>query len=176
MISSQSRYPLQTVINGDSVVILTKGQADTINDIFESQKKKIADTKQLIDFKDSLLRHQDSLLGCKDSLLVATNFALVRYDSLKAEYINTLVFLDYIESWIYDRAKEGSWLYYSYDSTCIEAIDLSEYEVRKNDYTGSIFFYRLTDTPFIHKKKNDSFRKGWEKEITLPNRPKIHRL
>lgn len=169
MISSQSRYPLQTVINGDSVVILTKGQADTINDIFESQKKKIADTKQLIDFKDSLLRHQDSLL-------VATNFALVRYDSLNAEYINTLVFLDYIESWVYDRAKEGSWLYYSYDSTCIEAIDLSEYEVRKNDYTGSIFFYRLTDTPFIHEKKNDSFRKGWEKEITLPNRPKIHRL
>ena len=166
---SQSRYPLQTIINGDSVVILTKGQADTINDIFESQKQKIADTKQLIHFKDSLLRHQDSLLE-------VTNFALVRYDLLNADYINTLLFLDYIESWIYDRAKEGSWLYYSYDSTCIEAIDLSEYEVRKNDYTGAIFFYRIADTPFIHEKKNDSFRKGWEKEITLPNRPKIHRL
>lgn len=166
---SQSRYPLQTIINGDSVVILTKGQADTINDIFESQKQKIADTKQLIHFKDSLLNHQDSLLR-------VTNFALVQYDLLNAEYINTLMFLDYIESWIYDRAKEGSWLYYSYDSTCIEAIDLSDYEVRKNDYTGAIFFYRITDTPFVHKKKNDSFRKGWEQEITLPNRPKIHRL
>ena len=169
MIFSQSNYPLQTVINGDSVVILTKGQADTINDIFESQKQKIADARQLIAFKDSLLR-------CKDSLLNATNFALVRYDSLNAEYINTLMFLDYVESWVYDRAKEGSFLYYSYDSTCIEAIDLSDYEVRKNDYTGAIFFYRITDTPFIHKKKNDSFRKGWEQEITKTNRPKIHRL
>jgi hypothetical protein len=169
LIFSQSNYPLQTVINGDSVVILTKGQADTINDIFESQKQKIADARQLIAFKDSLLR-------CKDSLLNATNFALVRYDSLNAEYINTLMFLDYVESWVYDRAKEGSFLYYSYDSTCIEAIDLSDYEVRKNDYTGAIFFYRITDTPFIHKKKNDSFRKGWEQEITKTNRPKIHRL
>ena len=166
---SQSRYPLKTIINGDSVVILTKGQADTINNIFDTQKQKIADSKKLIAFKDSLLR-------CKDSLLNATNFALVRYDSLNAQYINTLMFLDYVESWVYDRAKEGSFLYYSYDSTCIEAIDLSDYEVRKNDYTGAIFFYRITDTPFIHKKKNDSFRKGWEQEITKTNRPKIHRL
>jgi hypothetical protein len=169
LIFSQSRYPLKTVINGDSVVILTKGQADTINNIFDTQKQKIADAKKLIAFKDSLLR-------CKDSLLNATNFSLVRYDSLNAEYINTLMFLDYVESWVYDRAKEGSFLYYSYDSTCIEAIDLSDYEVRKNDYTGAIFFYRITDTPFIHKKKNDSFRKGWEQEITKTNRPKIHRL
>jgi hypothetical protein len=99
-----------------------------------------------------------------------------QYDSLNAKYISALKSLKHIESWVYDRAKEGSFLYYSYDSTCIEAIDLSDYEVRKNDYTGAIFFYRITDTPFIHKKKNDSFRKGWEQEITRTNRPKIHRL
>ena len=166
---SQSRYPLTTVINGDSVVILTKGQADTINNIFDTQKQKIADAKQLISFKDSLLRS-------KDSLLKIAYAPTAKYDSLNTEYINTLVFLDYIESWVYDRAKEGSFLYYSYDSTCIEAIDLSDYEVRKNDYTGAIFFYRITETPFIHKKKNDSFRKGWEQEITKTNRPKIHKL
>lgn len=166
---SQSRYPLKTVINGDSVVILTKGQADTINNIFDTQKQKIADAKKLIAFKDSLLRSKDSLLNIAYA-------PTAQYDSLNAKYINTLMFLDYVESWVYDRAKEGSFLYYSYDSTCIEAIDLSDYEVRKNDYTGAIFFYRITDTPFIHKKKNDSFRKGWEQEITKTNRPKIHRL
>lgn len=169
MIFSQSRYPLKTVINGDSVVILTKGQADTINNIFDTQKQKIADAKKLIAFKDSLLRSKDSLLNIAYA-------PTAKYDSLNAKYINTLMFLDYVESWVYDRAKEGSFLYYSYDSTCIEAIDLSDYEVRKNDYTGAIFFYRITDTPFVHKKKNDSFRKGWEQEITKTNRPKIHRL
>jgi hypothetical protein len=123
----------------------------------------------LISFKDSLIRSKDSLLNIAYA-------PTAQYDSLNAKYINTLMFLDYVESWVYDRAKEGSFLYYSYDSTCIEAIDLSDYEVRKNDYTGAIFFYRITDTPFIHKKKNDSFRKGWEQEITRTNRPKIHRL
>jgi hypothetical protein len=169
LIFSQSNYPLKTVINGDSVVILTKGQADTINNIFESQKQKIADAKQLIGFKDSLLR-------LKDSLLQMANAPTAQYDSLNAKYISTLLSLKRIESWVNDRAKEGSFLYYSYDSTCIEAIDLSDYEVRKNDYTGAIFFYRITETPFIHKKKNDSFRKGWEQEITRTNRPKINRL
>lgn len=169
LILCQSRYPLKTVINGDSVVILTKGQADTINNIFDSQKQKIADAKQLISFKDSLLRSKDSLLNIAYA-------PTAQYDSLNAKYISALKSLKHIESWVYDRAKEGSFLYYSYDSTCIEAIDLSDYEVRKNDYTGAIFFYRITETPFIHKKKNDSFRKGWEQEITRTNRPKIHRL
>jgi hypothetical protein len=73
LIFSQSNYPLQTVINGDSVVILRKGQADTINDIFESQKQKIADARQLIEYKDSLLRR-------KDSLLRITNITVVEVD------------------------------------------------------------------------------------------------
>ena len=169
LILSQSRYPLKTVIDGDSVVILTKGQADTINNIFDTQKQKIADSKKLIGFQDSLLR-------CKDSLLKIAYAPTAQYDSLNAKYISALESLKHIETWVNDRAKEGSFLYYSYDSTCVEAIDLSDYEVRKNDYTGAIFFYRITETPFIHKKKNDSFRKGWEQEITKTNRPKINRL
>ena len=112
---SQSRYPLKTVIDGDSVVILTKGQADTINNIFDSQKQKIADAKKLIGFKDSLLRSKDSLLNIAYA-------PTAQYDSLNAKYISTLNSLKHIESWVYDRAKEGSFLYYSYDSTCIEAI------------------------------------------------------
>jgi hypothetical protein len=166
---SQSSYPIQKVIDGDTFVILRKSQADTINEIFESQKKKISDAKVLLLAKDSILKQKDSLLNIAYA-------STAEYDSLNAKYTNTLMFLDYIEKWVYDRAKEGSFLYYSYDSTCIEAIDLSDYEVRKNDYTGAIFFYRITETPFIHKKKNDSFRKGWEQEITRTNRPKIYKL
>lgn len=166
---SQSRYPLKTVIDGDSVVILTKGQADTINNIFDSQKQKIADAKQLIGFKDSLIRS-------KDSLLKIAYAPTAQYDSLNAKYISTLNSLKHIESWVNDRAKEGSWLYYSYDTNCVEAVDLSEYVVRKNDYTGALSFYRVILTPAQHEKKNDSFRKDWQKEIVLPNRPKIHRL
>jgi hypothetical protein len=170
LIFSQSNYPLQTVINGDSVVILTKGQADTINQIFESQKQKIEDARQLIEYKDSLLRR-------KDSLLRITNITVVEYDLLYSEYINTLMFLDYIESWVYDRAKEGAWLYYSQDSLWVEAVDLSPYALYKNDATGDLFFYRKATAVDDKENKNKNApKRGWDKEIILTNRPKIQKL
>jgi hypothetical protein len=165
--SSQSRYPLQTVIEGDSVVILTKGQADTINDIFESQKKKIAELRMQLAYTDSVLKRRDSLLR-------NGSISIWQYQSLQEEYINTLMFLDYVENWIYDRAKEGAWLYYSPDSMWIEAADLSAYTVHRDSLTGDIFFYRTENYP--GKKKNNYPKRNWEKDVVLPNRPKINKL
>jgi hypothetical protein len=167
--SSQSRYPLQTVIDGDSVVILTKGQADTINDIFESQKKKIADNKIELRLKDSIIKRRDSLLRYHAGYYSD-------YKTLKEEYTDLLILSTYTEQWITNRAKESAWIYYSYDSNWIEAVDLSEYKVRKNDATGDIFFYRADTCPPEDKKKNDYPKRGWEKEVVLPHRPKINKL
>lgn len=168
---SQSNYPLKTVINGDSVVILTKGQADTINIIFEGQKKKIADAKAQVVYLDSILKR-------KDSLLRTGTISIAQYNALQAEYANTLMFLDYIENWVLERAKEGAWLYYSYDSLWVEAVDLSPYKVRKDDVTGDLFFYRVENCPEIpdHRDKKDYPKRGWDKEIVLTNRPKIKKL
>lgn len=168
---SQSNYPLKTVINGDSVVILTKGQADTINIIFEGQRKKIADAKVQIAYLDSVLKR-------KDSLLRKGTISIAQYDALQAEYTNTLMFLDYVENWVLERAKEGAWLYYSYDSLWVEAVDLSPYKVRKNDVTGDLFFYRAEDCLEVpdQKDKKDYPKRGWDKEIILTNRPKIKKL
>jgi hypothetical protein len=168
---SQSSYPIQKVIDGDTFVILTKGQADTINSIFESQKKKIAEARIQIAYKDSVLKRRDSLLR-------TGSISIWQYKSLEQEYINTLMFLDYIENWIYDRAKEGAWLYYSPDSMWIEAVDLSPYSLKKNDSTGDLLFYRKEGIilPEENKKKKDTPKRGWEKEVILTNRPKIQKL
>lgn len=159
------------MINGDSVVILTKGQADTINTIFDNQKKKIADAKAQVSYLDSLLKR-------KDSLLRMGTISIAQYDALQAEYTNTLMFLDYIENWVYDRAKEGAWLYYSYDSMWIEAVDLSPYKLKKEDSTGNLYFYRTEDptNPQDKKDKKDYPKRGWDREIILTNRPKIQKL
>jgi hypothetical protein len=169
LIFSQSRYPLKTVIDNDSVVILTKGQADTINQIFESQKQKISDSKNKI-------KEQDSIIKIKDSLITSYYTYYGEYKQLRQEFIDISIFNNHIEQWILQRAKEGAWLYYSYDSNWIEAVDLSIYVVRKNDYTGDIFFYRAESCPPEDKKKNEYPRRGWEKEVVLPNRPKINKL
>ena len=168
---SQSSYPIQKVIDGDTFVILRKSQADTINSIFESQKKKISTLRAQLLYTDSLLRR-------RDSVLVYRSINDWQYDALRAEYTNTLMFLDYVENWILDRAKEGAWLYYSYDSMWIEAVDLSEYKVRKDDLTGDIYFIRAENCPDLPPAKDnkDYPRRGWEKEVVVPNRPKINKL
>ena len=155
LILSQSNYPLQTVIKGDSVVILTKTQANEINKIFESQTTLISKYKKEIAYKDSLL-------------LVQSNI------------INTYTFneeitkrLDILETWILDASINNVWLYYSWQDSVVYSVDLSQYYVRKDDHTGDIFFYR-SDKLLIPENNKEEPPKGWENDFVKPKRPKIN--
>jgi hypothetical protein len=163
---SQSRYPLQTVIDGDSVVILTKAQADTINAIFENQKVKIANFKQDAKVKDSII-------SLRDTLLVYYAQRYTEYKTIIETQIVREDKLDTIRGWLIDRAKEGSWIYYSYLNNEVVAVDLSDYVVRKDDYTGDIMFYkREEDCTDDHKQKEPPI--GWHMDIVKPKRPKLN--
>lgn len=169
LIFSQSRYPLQTVINGDSVVILTKGQADTINAIFDSQKAKIAQFKQETKVKDSII-------AIRDTLLVFYTNRVVEYRTIVDNVILKDDRLDTLSAWIYRRAVENAWIYYSYVDGQVVAVDLSNYVVRKDDYTGDLLFYKRTlDCPVNDKDKKEP-EKGWQFDIAFPSRPKINTL
>jgi len=155
LIFSQSNYPLQTVIKGDTVVILTKEQANNINDIFESQKLKLAEYKIEVDYKDSLLLAQTDI-------------------------INTYVFneeirqrLDLLEHWILNASINNVWIYYSWQDSIVYSVDLSQYYVRKDDHTGDIFFYR-SDELLIPENNKEEPPKGWENDFVKPRRPKIN--
>lgn len=164
MIFSQSRYPLKTVINGDSVVILTTGQADTINIIFESQKAKIAAYKKETIVKDSIIRLRDTLVlfyyqkYTEYNTIIETQF--VKDDRL-----------DSLQKWIIDRAMEGAWIYYSYINTEVVAVNLSTYAVRKDDYKGDIIFINGCG-----EKEDKEPKVDWQTDIALPERPKIKKL
>ena len=163
---SQSRYPLQTVIDGDSVVILTKAQADTINAIFDSQKAKIAQFKQETKVKDSII-------SLRDTLLVFYTSKYTEYRTIIETQIVREDKLDTIRGWLIERAKEGSWLYYSYSNKEVVAVDLSDYVVRKDDYTGDIMFYKRTeDCPDNKEEKEPPV--GWHTDIVKPKRPKLN--
>ena len=144
---SQSRYPLQTIIDGDSVVILTKEQADTINAIFENQKAKIARFK-------SEVKTKDSIISVRDTVLMFYSQQVVQYKNVIDLQIVREDKLDTIRQWLQKRAEEGAWIYYSYANNEIVAVDLSDYVVRKDDYTGDIMFYKRTeDSPDEDKEK-----------------------
>jgi hypothetical protein len=166
LIFSQSRYPLQTVIDGDSVVILTKAQADTINAIFESQKGKIAKFKQDTKIKDSII-------SLRDTLLIFYTSKYTEYRTIIETQIVREDKLDTIRGWLIDRAKEGSWLYYSYINKEVVAVDFSDYVVRKDDYTGDIMFYKRTENCSDDKEQKEP-PVGWHTDIVKPKRPKLN--
>ena len=155
LILSQSNYPLQTVIKGDSVVILTKAQAKNINDIFEAQNIKLAKYKTEIAYKDSLL-----LVNKK----VIENYTFNKEVTKR---------LDILETWILDASIKNVWLYYSWQDSVVYGVDLSQYYVQKDDFTGDILFQR-SDEPLDPENNHEEPPKGWENAIVEPRRPKIN--
>ena len=164
LISSQSNYPLKTVIKGDSVVILTVKQADDINAIFENQKAKIAAFKKDITARDSIIAVRDTLLILKEKIIVEHVFD----DELAKR-------LDLLEAWMLDAAINSSWIYYSWDDTTIYAVDLSQYFVQKDNMSGDLYFYKCP-TPIDPYDKKENPLKGWERAIIKPERPKVTKV
>ncbi len=161
LIFSQSNYPLKTVIKGDSVVILTVKQADDINNIFERQRSTIASLRLDIKYRDSLIALKDTLLFEKTQVI--DNFV---FDTVIAKR------LDIIEHWLLDAGINSTWIYYSWKDTVLYAVDLSQYKVRKDDYTGDLIFYRCEDIIIPYEDKEEP-PKGWETDIVKPRRPKV---
>jgi hypothetical protein len=154
------------VIDGDSVVILTKAQADTINAIFDSQRAKIAQFKQETKVKDSII-------SLRDTMLIFYTSRYTEYKTIIETQIIREDKLDTIRGWLLERAKEGSWVYYSYINDEIVAVDLSDYIVRKDDYTGDLLFYKRTEEcPDDNKQKEPPL--GWHTDIVKPKRPKLN--
>ena len=164
LIFSQSNYPLKTIIKGDSVVILTVKQADDINNIFDSQKARIAALRRELEIKDSLIAVKDTLLI--EKIRVIDNFT---YDTVIAKR------LDIIEHWLLDAGINSTWIYYSWKDTVLYAVDLSQYYVQKDDYTGDLYFYRCP-VQILPYETQEEPPTGWETDIVKPRRPKVTKV
>lgn len=147
---SQSKYPIQKIIDGDTFVVLTKKQADDINQIFESQKRKIGNYKKEIANLDSLLR-------------------FAKIDTVYNPELGKR--LDLLENWLYFSAIDGAWIYYSYVDSSVYSVDLSYYSVRKDDQTGDLLFIR-NEVPYDPEKKEFPML-NWNKDIIEPKQPRI---
>jgi hypothetical protein len=143
---------------------LTVKQASDINNIFENQKAKIASYKLELAYKDSLLSIKDVLLVEKNQVI--ENFT---YDTVIAKR------LDIIEHWLLDAGINSTWIYYSWRDTMLYAVDLSQYKVRKDDYTGDLIFFRCDDIIIPYENQEEPL-KGWETDIVKPKRPKVTKV
>ena len=157
LILSQSNYPLQTIIKGDSVIILTKKQATDINNIFKSQNIKIANYKIEIAYKDSLL---------KEKIKTINSFSFNKEVTKR---------LDILETWMVDAAIDNTWIYYSWKDSVIYAVDLSQYYIKKNDKVGYIFFYRSKEAIDPEKNQKEPAVR-LENDFVKPKRPVVKKV
>jgi hypothetical protein len=162
---AQSNYPIQTIINGDTVVILTKKQADDINNIFENQKSKIDTLKKQL----SSYRIQNQELNNQISTLS------LFHDSVTKR-------LDILNHWLYWSAVDNVWMYYSYEDSSVMALDLTFYQMDLDAPTGNLLFinapkeYRSEDYIKEQRDKKESPPLKWEFKIPEAIRPKITKI
>ena len=145
-----TQYPIQKVINKDSVVIMTTQQGRDINAKFEKQKKKITELNKQI---DSLKQTQP-----KPETLYVTEVTSREY------YLSKLKKLDTLECWLDNAAKQSSIIFYFEGQ--IVAIDLSDYSL-KNIYKGSFHFVQRTPRYLKNEFSDEPIRK-WE--LVMMNR------
>jgi hypothetical protein len=143
---------------------LTVKQADNINIIFEKQKATIIELKSNIAIRDSLLALKDTLLVQKIEVIKSFNHD---YELAKR--------LDVLESWIFNAAVEGAWIYYSWEDSTIYSVDLSQYYVKKDNMNGDLYFYKCP-VPMDPYERKEAPLKGWERDIVKPERPKVTKV
>ena len=119
------------------------------------------------------VKRKDSIIAIRDTVLLFYNKQIVQYRNVIDLQIVREDKLDTIRGWLMQRAVEGSWVYFSYVNNEIVAVDLSDYVVRKDDYSGDIMFYkRIEGCPPDDKQKEPPV--GWHMDIVKPKRPRLN--
>ena len=173
---SQPTYPIQTVLKGDSVVILTKKQSKEIDVLIGNQKTRIqkykTEIKNLTDTNYVLkqdIQTKDSVIDSLNNMIFSINYG---YDSL----INRI---DTLESWILMSSIDNGYLYYSWQDSTIKVIDLSLYMLISHKKTGNYSLIARDEVMNINlwKERNlikqESPEIGWELNASPKYKPRI---
>jgi hypothetical protein len=173
---SQPTYPIQTVLKGDSVVILTKKQSKEIDFLIDNQKTRIqkykTEIKNLTDTNYVLkqdIQTKDSVIDSLNNMIFSINYG---YDSL----INRI---DTLESWILMSSIDNGYLYYSWQDSTIKVIDLSLYMLIGHKKTGNYSLIARDEVMNINlwKERNlikqESPEIGWELNVSPKYKPRI---
>ncbi len=170
---SQTKYPIQTIYKGDSVVILTIRQSFDINKAIETQKKAI--------------REQNKKILAQNKKIDSLNNAIVKLnndiDSIQYIADTTYKWADEINLVLFEMAAGPSLVYTVPPYNFIYFINLDDYNMFSIDYGETIQLVRMTKKEYeywdeLKKKYNqkyyptvDYFKgiqfKDFEKELRL---------
>ena len=158
-ISQVRNYPIQTIFKGDSVVIMSTDQFQSLNVLIETQRSINQE-------------HRDKMVTLEnevDSLRRICQERTSTVDSLKSiveSRDSVYIKLRTIESWLYESAVGNSYIYYSWKDLTIKRVDLSAYAVYGNKINGKLSFHR--------RGPNDEIREWRLCNFTYPQEPELN--
>ena len=171
--SSQTKYPIQTIYKGDSVVILTIRQSFDINKAIETQKKAIREQNKKI-------LAQNKKIDSLNNVIVKLNSDV---DSIQYIADTTYKWADEMNLVLFEMAAGPSLVYTIPPYDFIYFINLDDYNMFSIDYGETIQLVKMTKKEYeywdeLKKKYNqkyyptvDYFKgiqfKDFEKELRL---------
>lgn len=134
-VAQNKNYPIQTIFKGDSVVIMSTDQFQSLNILIETQRSINQNYREdLINSEKKIDSLED--LRVKEGLYLDS--LLQSFRARDSVYIK----LRTIESWLYSSAVDNAYIYYSWKDSTIKRVDLGAYEVYGNRTSGKLSFVR----------------------------------
>ena len=141
-----SQYPIKTVFKGDSVVIMTNDQFESLDLMVNNQRSRNDKYKLQIELLEKRIEYLESIQAEKDSIQLSSNkiidslVVVTKTDSITKDSIQTKLLK--IEHWVMETAIDNAWLYYDWTDSTIKYMDLSTYAFWGNKHSGKIILFR----------------------------------
>lgn len=165
--SAQSKYPIKTLVNEDSVVILNIKQFNQLNGTLLAQTKSAKKTQQtILDLKNRIADLEQKLIAenkkyVNDTAMHRT-WAKIIEDSLEIEIGANLIAakakLKLIDDWLLETAVGNAYLFFDWKDSTIKVMDLTLYETQIDADNGNFFFIRRGD----NSQYSDFRKKLWQ--------------
>lgn len=147
-------YAVKTIFKGDTVVILSSEKVDEINQVFNTQKKRIEDLKSQLSLLDCSIDSLNKEFEQKNKQIDSLNLILVnRQDSIDKVQER----LSMTEKWLLESSINSSYLYYSWSDSTIKRIDTGIFMLIGHRRSGNFSLVRMAD----NKYAADYIRQNW---------------
>jgi hypothetical protein len=151
---SQTKYPIQTIYKGDSVVVLSIKQSIDINKAIETQKRIIREQTRKIALLNKIV----------DSLKMAAGNSRV-LDSIQYVADTTYKWADDLNLTIREMAMHGSFLYMLPPYNKVYFVNLDDYNLYSYDDGSVLVFEKMTKQEYAEYKKH---REEHDKKFPSP--------
>jgi hypothetical protein len=179
---AQRDYPISTIFKGDSVVILTLKQSESINRSIDRLSENLRQTSSEV---SRLKKQNDSLVNEAEILKKRVVEAENKADSIQKDIcfqIDTLKStIDSIGSWMLNMSVSTSFVYFDWTDSTIKFVDLTLYGSGFNNWTGNFHIVRRAKEneyqfyDYYNWTEPESPDGTWLKVNSNYIRPRVHR-